>query len=43
MLRKLKFTTGRLFNHPNAKIVFILGTMLLAALIGGAPNDYGGS
>ena len=43
MLQKAKITTGQLFSNPNAKIVFILGTMLLAALIGGAPNDYGGS
>jgi len=43
MLQRFKITTEQLINNPNAKIVFILGTMLLAALIGGAPNDYGGS
>jgi hypothetical protein len=39
MSRKFKLTSTKFFNNPNARIIFILGTLLIAALIGGAPND----
>jgi hypothetical protein len=42
MLQKTKFSVGQWLNSPNARAIFILGTMLLAALIGGAPNDHSG-
>lgn len=42
MLQKAKLSAGKLFNSPNARIIFILGTMLVAALAGGAPSDMGG-
>jgi hypothetical protein len=41
MLRKFKLTAGQWFNNPNARVILILGTLLIAALIGGAPNDGG--
>ena len=39
MSRKFKVTATQWLNNPNARVVFILGTLLIAALIGGAPND----
>ena len=41
MSRKFKLAATQWFNNPNARIFFILGTLLIAALIGGAPNDVG--
>jgi hypothetical protein len=41
MLRKLKLTAGQWLNNSNARIILILGTLLIAVLIGGAPNDGG--
>jgi hypothetical protein len=43
MIQKSKLAIGQLFVNPNARIIFILGTLVLAALSGGAPNDHGGS
>ena len=42
MSRKFKLTATQWFNNPHARIIFILGTLLVAALIGGAPNDASG-
>ena len=39
MSKQLKLTVTQWFNNPNARLIFILGTLLIAALIGGAPND----
>jgi hypothetical protein len=41
MSKKFKLTATQWFNNPTARIVFILGTLLIAAIIGGAPNDIG--
>jgi hypothetical protein len=41
MLSNLKLTSIQLLNHPNTRIFFILGTLLLAALTGGAPHKGG--
>ena len=41
MSTKLKITTIELLRNPNARVIFILGTIIVAALVGGAPNDYG--
>jgi hypothetical protein len=41
MSKKIKLTAMQWFNNPNARVVFILGTLLIAVLIGGAPNDVG--
>jgi hypothetical protein len=41
MLRKFKLTVGQWLNAPNARVIFILSMLLIAALIGGAPSDSG--
>jgi len=42
MIANLKSTSIQVVNHPNARALFILGTLLVAALVGGAPSDHGG-
>jgi len=42
MSRKFKLAATQWINNPNARAIFILGTLLIAALIGGAPNNIGG-
>ena len=42
MITSLKSRSIQLMNDPNAKALFILGTLLVAALVGGAPTDRGG-
>jgi hypothetical protein len=42
MIANLKSTSIQLVNNPNARALFILGTLLVAALVGGAPTDHGG-
>jgi hypothetical protein len=41
MLSNLKVTSIQLVNHPNARVIFILGTLIVAALAGAAPHDLG--
>ena len=43
MLQKSKLSAVQLFNNPNARAIFILGTLLVAALVGGAPSSVGGA
>ncbi len=42
MLQQVKLSTGELVNNPRFRAALILATILIAALAGGAPNDYGG-
>ena len=42
MLQRFKLTVGQWLNNPNARAIFILSVLLIAALIGGAPSDSGG-
>ncbi len=43
MLQRLKLTANEVIYNPNVRrAVLILGTLAIAALVGGAPNDYGG-
>ena len=42
MSNKFKLTAIELFKNPTARVVFILGTLIIATLVGGAPNDGGG-
>jgi hypothetical protein len=43
MLHRLQLTLGQWLVNPNARrAVLILGTLAIAALVGGAPEDYGG-
>ena len=41
MLQKVKLTATELFNGPNARVILILGVLLIAVLAGGAPSDSG--
>jgi hypothetical protein len=41
MSKKFKLTAVQWLNNPNARIMLILGALLVAALVGGAPNDLG--
>ena len=41
MSHKTKLTVIELFRNPTARVIFILGTMIIAALVGGAPSDLG--
>lgn len=42
MLARLK-SLGKVFNHPQAlQVALVLLTLLIAALAGGAPHDFGG-
>ena len=43
MLQRLKLTANQVLYNPNARrAVLILGTLVIAALVGGAPDDHGG-
>jgi hypothetical protein len=43
MLRDLKPAFGKVFCNPQTvRTGLILLTLLIAALVGGAPNDHGG-
>jgi len=42
MVRRVRLSAAQLFNDPNARTLFILGTLLVAALVGGAPSRPGG-
>jgi hypothetical protein len=42
MIQKVKLSAAQLFNNPTARLMLILGTLLIAALAGGAPNEYTG-
>jgi hypothetical protein len=41
MLQVLKVKSVELLNNPNLRVYFIISTLLLAALAGGAPHDTG--
>lgn len=40
MSNKLKLTAIELIKNPNTRVMIILGTLIVAALVGGAPNDF---
>ena len=40
MSNQLKLTAVELLKNQNARVIIILGTMIIAALVGGAPNDF---
>jgi hypothetical protein len=42
MTTQLKAKLFTTLTHPQAKTVFILGTIVVAAFVGGAPFDFGG-
>ena len=42
MLTRIKLTTGQLFSNQTARTIFILSALIVAALVGGAPDDFSG-
>jgi hypothetical protein len=42
MFQKFKMTVVEMLSNPNTRTILILGTLLIAALAGGAPTDHGG-
>jgi hypothetical protein len=42
MLERLKLTATELLANPTSRTLFILGTIVIAVLVGGAPEDVGG-
>ena len=41
MLEKFKLTAAELLKDQNVRVMFIMGMLLIATLVGGAPNEYG--
>ena len=41
MSSRTKIFAFELFKNPNARVIIVLGTLIVAALVGGAPNDNG--
>jgi hypothetical protein len=43
MLHRLKLAANEVLYNPNVRrAVLVLGTLAIAALVGGAPDDHGG-
>lgn len=42
MLAKFKFAAVELLKEQNVRVIFILGTLVMAILVGGAPHEPGG-
>ncbi|HEY83800.1 MAG TPA: hypothetical protein G4N96_01620 [Chloroflexi bacterium] len=42
MLIRFKLTVSELLSNPKTRTVFILSALIVAALVGGAPNDFSG-
>lgn len=43
MLAKVRLASGKAFVNPQlVRAALVLATLLVAALVGGAPNDHGG-
>jgi hypothetical protein len=42
MFRKFKLAVGQWLNNPNARVILILGILLIAAVAGASPLDFGG-
>jgi hypothetical protein len=42
MLPQLKLKVSQVFASPKVRAVLILTTLVIAALVGGAPEDFGG-
>jgi len=43
MLTRFKLTVTELLGNPKTRSIFVLGTLIIAALVGGAPDDFGGA
>jgi len=43
MLSRIKLTTIKALTDPNVRTVVILSTLVIAAMVGGAPSDFGGT
>ncbi len=42
MLLRVKLAASEMFANPTVRAAFILATLVIAALVGGAPYDHGG-
>ena len=42
MLLKVKLAASKLLANPAVRAAFILATLVIAVLVGGAPYDHGG-
>lgn len=40
-MRKFKLSATQWFNPTNVRVIIALSILLIAALVGGAPNDIG--
>ena len=43
MLSRMKLTAINLFAGSNVRVTIVLGTLVISALLGGAPSDLGDS
>lgn len=43
VLNKTKLTAAKVVNDPTARLIFILGALILATLTGAAPHDLSGA
>ncbi|MCG3209370.1 MAG: hypothetical protein FOGNACKC_02994 [Anaerolineae bacterium] len=43
MSQQIKASMVKFWNDPTARLIFILGTMVLAMLAGAAPHDVSGA
>ena len=41
MWENFKLTVGHLTNDPRTRVILVLSTLIIAALAGGAPSDFG--
>jgi hypothetical protein len=42
MIKQLKLAAYEMMTNPQARTLLILGTVVVATLVAGAPNDFGG-
>ena len=42
MLQRIQLTITDVLTNPQARVMFVVGTLILAALASGAPSDWGG-
>ena len=41
-MQQLKFVVSRVFNSFEVRVLLVLAALVVAALVGGAPHEYGG-
>ena len=43
MLKRAKLSAYETLMNPTARTIIILGTLMVASLVAGAPSDFGGN